>query len=146
MAEFSSRIPTSTSPEQQEQALRVAVRIAQALDEANCEDIVVLDLRRLSQVTDYMVIASGTSDRQMRTAGVRCEEAAEELGESTFRKQSDSGDTWIVLDFVDVVTHVFEPVARAHYDLELLWGDAPRVEWTPNRPNPGARRGGAADA
>jgi len=144
MAETPQRISTSTPPEQQELALRLVVRLAQALDEANCDDIAVLDVRRLSQVTDYMVIATGTSDRQMDTAGVRCEEAAEELGESIFRKQSDTTGTWIVLDFVDVVAHIFEPATRAHYDLELLWGDAPRVEWTPIRPGPGARRGGAA--
>jgi ribosome-associated protein len=120
---------TRSDPDAQARARALATAIATALDEANCEDIVVLDVRDLSQVADYFVIASGTSERQMRTAGRKAEETAEELGESVFRSHSDAATTWVALDLVDVVVHIFEPTARGHYDLEMLWGDADRVEW-----------------
>ncbi|RMH30297.1 MAG: RsfS/YbeB/iojap family protein, partial [Planctomycetota bacterium] len=64
----------------QDPARRVALAAAEGLDEARCEDITVIDVRGLSQVTDYIVIASGTSDRQMRTAADKAQEAVEALG------------------------------------------------------------------
>ncbi|MEC9373783.1 MAG: ribosome silencing factor [Planctomycetota bacterium] len=143
-----SQAPThsETSPEEQERARKVALAIATALDESNCEDILVLDVRRLSQVTDFLVIASGASDRQMRTAARKAEEAAEELGDGLFRQNADTATTWVVLDFVNVVAHIFEPTVRGYYDLEMLWGDAERLEWPRadqrkrrNGPPPGAR-------
>lgn len=112
-------------------AERLAVAAARGLDEAKCEDILIIDVRDLSQVTDYIVIGSGTSDRQMRTAIDKAEDMAKNLGQDVFRSAKDPSAIWIVLDFVDVVVHVFEPVARAHYDLEMLWGDGPRVDWRP---------------
>lgn len=119
-------------------AERAAVAAARGLDEARCEDIAVIDVRRISQVTDFIVIGSGTSDRQMRTAADKAQESVEALGEQTFRSSRDPSSTWIVLDFVDVVVHIFEPAARAHYDLEMLWGDGPRIDWRPPGVN-GAR-------
>jgi len=121
----------------QDPARRVALAAAEGLDEARCEDITVIDVRGLSQVTDYIVIASGTSDRQMRTAADKAQEAVEALGVETFRSARDPSSTWIVLDFVDVVVHVFEPATRAHYDLEMLWGDGPRVPWSPRKAGAG---------
>lgn len=110
-------------------ARRIAIAAARGLDEAKCEDIVVIDVRGISQVTDFIVIGSGASDRQMRTAIHKAEDAVKELGESVFRSAKDPSSTWIVLDFVDVVVHVFEPGMRAHYDLEMLWGDGAKVDW-----------------
>ena len=112
---------------------RVAIAAARGLDGARCEDVAIIDVRGLSQVTDYIVIGSGTSDRQMRTAADKAQEAVEALGAETFRSTRDPSSTWIVLDFVDVVVHIFEPATRAHYDIEMLWGDGPRVPWTPER-------------
>ncbi len=105
----------------------MAVAIARALDEAKCEDIRVLDVRGLSQVTDYLVLASSTSERQSRTAVAKAAERAKELGATVFRQQDDP--VWALLDLVDVVAHVFEPAARQHYALELLWGEGERVPW-----------------
>lgn len=121
----------STEPDADDSARRVAVAAAQGLDEARCEDILIIDVRAISQVTNYIVIGSGTSERQMRTAIHRAEDFVKELGEEVFRSARDPSSTWIVLDFIDVVVHVFEPAARAHYDLEMLWGDGPRVQWRP---------------
>lgn len=113
----------------EDSARRVAIAAARGLDEAKCDEIVVIDVRDVSQVTDYIVIGSGTSERQMRTAVHRAEDAVKELGEDVFRSAKDPSSTWMVLDFVDVVVHVFEPGMRSHYDLEMLWGDGARIDW-----------------
>jgi ribosome-associated protein len=106
-----------------------AIHAARLVRDDKCEDVVVLDVRNLSQVTDYIVIASGTSDRQMRSTLTHVEDLGEERGFAAFRSSQDERATWLLADFVDVVVHVFEPNARAHYDLEMLWGDASRVLW-----------------
>jgi ribosome-associated protein len=110
--------------------LSFAQAAGRSLEGNKCQDVLVLDLRGRSQVTDFFVIASGTSDRQMHSAAEHVVEMAEGLGESLFRSNLDEAKTtWLVLDFVDVVVHVFMPEARLYYDLEMLWGDAPRVEF-----------------
>ena len=122
-----------------------AVEAARLLHDDRCEDIVVLDVRELSQVCDYLVVASGTSDRQMSSAADDVAEVAEALETPVLRRSQDPRATWIVLDSMDVVVHIFEPQTRAHYDLELLWGDAPHVEW--RRPEERSRdRAGLGDA
>jgi ribosome-associated protein len=106
-----------------------AIDVARMLADDRCEDVQVLDVTGLSQVSDFIIIASGTSDRQMRSAGDDAEKVGETHGWKSFRRHDDERTTWIVVDFVDVVVHVFEPNTRAHYDLEMLWADAPRIEW-----------------
>lgn len=106
-----------------------AVQAARMLHDDRCEDVIVLDVRELSQVCDYLVLASGTSDRQISSAADDVAEMAEQMQTPVLRRNQDPRATWIVLDTLDVVVHVFEPQVRAHYDLELLWGDAPHVEW-----------------
>ena len=107
-----------------------AIDAARALHDDKCSDVVVLDVRGRSQVTDFLVIGSGTSDRQMKSAG----EDVAELGEARgflpiHHNLRESRTDWRVIDLVDVVVHVFEPNTRAFYDLEMMWGDAARVEW-----------------
>lgn len=104
-----------------------AVEAAQSLMGDRCEDVIVLDVRELSPVTDYIVIGTGTSDRQMAAALSHVEDLGEERGFVRFGKHADERATWLLADFVDVVVHLFEPNARAHYDLEMLWGDAARL-------------------
>jgi ribosome-associated protein len=106
-----------------------AVDAARLLSDNKCQDIVLLDVTSLSQVSDYLIVGSGTSDRQMRSTADDVIELAAKQGSSAFRKDVDDRTTWIVVDFVDVVVHIFEPNTRAHYDLEMLWQDAPRLEW-----------------
>lgn len=118
-------------PAQSEQARAFAIDAARVLRDDKCDNVVVLDLRGLSQVTDFFVIASGTSDRQMRSAGQHVEDLGRESHDMTAIHQNlrENDPTWVVLDFVDVIVHVFEPETRMLYDLEMLWGDAPRVKW-----------------
>lgn len=128
-------LPTRTKPKGQppdrgEQARAFACAAAASLEGNKCQDVLVLDLRGRSQITDFFVIASGSSDRQMHSAAEHVAELAEGLDEALYRSNLDeSRANWIVLDFVDVVVHVFMPESRRYYDLEMLWGDAPRVEW-----------------
>jgi ribosome-associated protein len=88
-----------------------------------------LDVRGRSQVCEYMVVANGTSDRQMRSVADSLKQLGAELGMDRWKRDRDSGGTWIVADFVDVVVHLFEPGQRAWYDLDGLWADAERVTW-----------------
>lgn len=117
-------------PTRESAARSLAIEIARLLRDDKCTDIVVLDLRGISQATDYFIVASGTSQRQMRSAGLHAEELARERESKPISHNLAEKDAnWFVLDFVDVVVHIFEPETRAFYDLEMLWGDADHVEW-----------------
>jgi ribosome-associated protein len=112
-----------------EAARRFAIEAARTLSDDHCEDVVVLELNDLSPLSDFIVIASGTSDRQMRGSADDVEKVGAKMGYSALRRSVDERTTWLLVDFADVVVHVFEPNTRAFYDLEMLWGDAPRVAW-----------------
>jgi ribosome-associated protein len=104
-----------------------ALSAAKVAAERHCSDITVLDLRGKSPATDYFVIATGTSDRQMRTVADEVCEAAREQGLKRFGRAGYEQARWILLDFVDVVIHIFDSEYRDYYDLELLWGDAEKL-------------------
>jgi ribosome-associated protein len=105
------------------------VAAARLAAHTRCRDVSVLDLGRLWPVADFFVVATGTSQRQMRSVCDEVEEIASGIGSKAYSRSGYEGHTWIVLDFVDVVVHLFSPEARAYYDLDSLWGDAPRVQW-----------------
>ncbi|HZR15782.1 MAG TPA: ribosome silencing factor [Verrucomicrobiae bacterium] len=92
------------------------------------EDIAILDVRDLSSVTDYFVLASGTSEPHLRAI---VDELTEKLrDEHGLRPRAVDGTfqaAWVVLDFFDVIVHVMRQDVRERYDLETLWGDAPRI-------------------
>ncbi len=106
-----------------------AIEVARLVQDDKCEDVLVLDVRKLSQVSDYIVIATGTSDRQIKSVQHHAIELGEEQGNPVFGASGDEASTWVIADFVDVVLHLFEPNTRAYYDLETLWGDAARIAW-----------------
>ena len=105
-----------------------AVDLAQACLLDKCTDVVVRDVGGVSQVCDYIVIASGTSERQMRSVAQALEDLGKARSQPPFRSDRDTGTTWIVVDFVDVVVHLFEPEQREYYDLESLWADGKPVD------------------
>ncbi|HEY3243102.1 MAG TPA: ribosome silencing factor [Phycisphaerae bacterium] len=109
--------------------LEFAIEAARIAEENKAEEVTVMDLRGLSSVTDFFVICSGTSDRQMRAVSDRITEYARTLGDAPLSVTGYESANWILLDFFDVVVHIFTSPARRYYDLELLWGDAPRIEW-----------------
>jgi ribosome-associated protein len=110
-------------------ARELAVQAARIADVSNCENIVVLDLRGLSPVTDYFVIGTGASGRQMRSTAEDVMEFGKSIEQKVWHHAGLNGSDWIVLDFVDVVVHLFDAAHRQYYDLEMMWGDCPRVTW-----------------
>jgi ribosome-associated protein len=106
-----------------------AVLAANLLNDRHCEDVRLIDVRGLSQVCDYVLVASGTSNRQMRSVADELATLGDEHAHRAFRTSSDTAATWIVVDFIDLVVHLFEPTTRAYYDLESLWSDGEMVGW-----------------
>ncbi len=117
-----------------ESALRLAIDAARIASDSRSADLVVLDLRGVSPVTDYFVIGTGTSGRQMRSVAEEIIAHGKRVGERVWKSAGLDSGTWIVLDFVDVVVHLFDREQRSYYDLELIWGEAPRVDWQRERP------------
>ena len=111
------------------EARAFALAAAKVAAARRCSDIVVLDLKGKSPATDYFVIATGISDRQMRTVADEICQAAKKQGLQRFGRAGYEQARWILLDFIDVVIHIFDSEYREYYDLELLWGDAKRIDY-----------------
>ena len=107
----------------------VAVAAARAAATKQGADIAILDVHELIVITDFFVIASGSSDRQVKTIVDEVEKAVRERGVRPVRREGETENRWVLLDYVDVVVHVFAEEERDYYDLERLWRDAPRVTW-----------------
>ena len=105
---------------------KLALLCREFADNKKAENILVLDVQKVSSVTDFFVIASGTSDAHVR--GI-AEHVMERLGRRGHRTHhvEGLGGRWVLLDFVDFVIHLFHPETRAFYQLERLWGDAPEL-------------------
>lgn len=110
-------------------ALARARRIAEVAAEKKGEDILVLDLRELTLVTDYFVICTGTTTIQIKAIAEAVEEAMSQEGCHPLGREGLEDGRWVLLDYGDVVVHLFAPEERKYYKLERLWGDAERVEW-----------------
>lgn len=116
----------SSTPRTADQA-RLAAR---ACLDNKANDVVLLDLHGVTDMTDYFVIASGTSDTHVRSIA---EHVVAEMAAAGIRARAAEGAAhgrWVVLDFVDFVVHVFHPSLRSFYQLERLWGDAPALALT----------------
>ena len=118
---------TSTQPS----STQVAIAAARAAADKQATDIVVLDVRATLVITDLFVICTAGNPRQLKTVIEAIEERIRELGERPARREGDPDAGWWLLDYVDVVVHVFAPEQRDYYDLERLWRDAPTVDWQP---------------
>ena len=110
-------------------ARKFAIEAALLASNTKCHNVVVLDVSGVSPVTDFFVIASGTSPRQMRTVCEEIEETGEPDGFKAISRAGYEGANWILTDFVDVVIHLFSEEARLFYDLDNLWADGKRVDW-----------------
>ena len=120
----------SSAPEAEDIPLEV-VRAAELALDRKAEEVMALDLRGISSATDFFVLATGNSDIQVRAIA---EHIMEELVKSGVRPLHVEGldrARWVLMDFVDFVVHVFHPLAREFYQLELLWGDAPTRVFVP---------------
>lgn len=106
-----------------------ALKIARIANEKKGEDIVVLDVRKVCNFTDYFVLGTGQTTLHLRAI---CEEVNKKLRESEvvlFGSDGLAANSWCVMDYGDVLFHCFTEEARQYYDLERLWGDAPQIEW-----------------
>lgn len=114
-----------------DRSLHLALAAARTSAENKARDILVLDTRKVTPLFDYLVLASGTSRRQLHAISEDIDNRLEK--DMQDRRMSISGyeeSRWIVLDYGSIVVHLFDEETRAYYDLEGLWGDAPRIDLT----------------
>jgi ribosome-associated protein len=100
---------------------------ATALDEKQARDVTLLDVHGLTTITDYMMLATGGSPPQLKAMGTAVQQALKKHAILAYRTAGAPDSGWLVLDFVDVVIHLFSPQARAYYAIETLWEKAKRV-------------------
>ena len=96
--------------------------------EKKARDLVVLEVRELTSIADYFIICSGSSDRQVQSIAQGIEENLSEAGHSLLSVEGANRGHWVLMDFSDVIVHIFYEPVREFYDLDGLWGHAPRVE------------------
>lgn len=103
---------------------KLAEKIAELILKKKGEDIKILDLRKLTSVTDFFVICSSSSDVQNKAIADFLIEETKKIGQKPWHNEGYSNLSWVLLDFVDVVVHIFLTESRKFYNLEGLWGDA----------------------
>ena len=114
---------------QAEQGLALARRVASIADDYRGKDTLVLDMTKITPIVDYFVLTTGTSKRQMQAIAEEVDRVLKSDGSTRIGREGYESNAWILLDYGDVVLHVFTPEARELYDLEHLWADAAHVEW-----------------
>jgi ribosome-associated protein len=96
--------------------------------EKKAYDLVLMEVRGVTSIADYFIICSGRSDRQVQSIAQGIEENLGQMGISPLSVEGISRGQWVLMDFSDVIVHIFYQPIREFYDLEELWGHAPRVE------------------
>ena len=117
--------PRPKRPERPDSGPELAAALA-ACGERKAVDGVVLDLRGLTDATDHFVVVSGTSETHVRAIAEHVIETLRGRGSRAHHVEGLSAGRWVLLDYLDFVVHVFQPALREFYQLERLWGDAPR--------------------
>jgi ribosome-associated protein len=110
-------------------ALDRACLCARVAADNKARDIVVLDMRGVTPLYDFFVLATGNSRRQIHTITEEIDANLRHSGDLRLSVEGYEGSKWVVQDYGDVVVHVFAPDAREYYAIEDLWADVPRVEW-----------------
>jgi ribosome-associated protein len=105
-----------------------ARRIAEAALDRKAQDLVALDVRELTSFADTFLLVSGTSDRHVRSIADAIADALAARGEKPLGIEGSEEARWVLMDFGDVIVHVFQREVREHYSLERLWSDAPTLE------------------
>jgi ribosome-associated protein len=120
----------------------LAKKIAQLTLTKKAANVIILDLRKITDIADFFVVCSADSDTQVKAVADAVTEGTEKLGMPVWRSEGMSQRQWVLLDYVDVVAHIFHRDARRFYGLEKLWGDAKSeaVEDTPAKPKQPTRR------
>ena len=122
MAGYNARVPGGNT-------LQFAIELARIAHDHKTEGLIALDLRGINAVTDFTVIGTGTSERQIRAVAEHVIEYGKRVGQRPYGYCGYENAAWVIVDFVDVVFHLFAKPYRDYYDLELLWGDVPRIAW-----------------
>ncbi|MEM7795604.1 MAG: ribosome silencing factor [Cyanobacteria bacterium P01_C01_bin.118] len=121
--------------ETDEQALALAMAIANAADDRKAEDITILQVGDASYLADYFVIATGFTNVQVRAIARSIESTLEDdHGRSPLRTEGTEEGKWVIYDYGEVIAHIFQPREREYYDLEAFWGHVKRVEFIPTPP------------
>jgi len=110
------------------QPKKLAKLIRHLCDEKKGIDPIVFDVRKISDVTNYYVIVSGSSSPQVQALADNIAKGTKKEKDAPIHVEKDRESRWIVIDHGDVVTHVFHSETRVYYNLERLWGDAPQIE------------------
>ncbi len=124
-AEDGSRLPQV--PPEKADAYRLANRISRLMLEKKAEKVAILDVGKLTGVMDYFVIASGMADIHIQAITDHILDTLTKEGEKPHHVEGAQAYKWVLIDFIDVVVHIFENETRSFYDLERLWGDAPVI-------------------
>jgi ribosome-associated protein len=112
-----------------EAAVDRAVLCARVAEDNKARDILVLDMRGITPLYDFFVLATGNSRRQIHTLAEEIDAELRAAGESRLSIEGYEASKWVVQDYGDLVVHLFDPDTRAYYGLEDLWADAPRLDW-----------------
>ncbi|MDB4891186.1 MAG: iojap-like protein [Gemmatimonadetes bacterium] len=124
-------MPASAVRQSEAQITELAQRAAAILIDRKANDVVLLSLKGVSDMTDYFLIASGTSDTHVRSLGNSVmEDMKKQVGQTAHHVEGLSQGRWVLLDYVDFVVHVFHPTLRNFYQIERLWADAQVVPLT----------------
>ena len=107
-----------------------AIKIAQALSDKLAQDIKVIEINDVTVLADYMVIATGRSSTQVKALADEVEYQLSELGIPVHHIEGHRSDSWILLDYIDIIVNVFNDEARNFYDLERLWQDGKEIDLT----------------
>jgi ribosome-associated protein len=106
-----------------------ALLCARVAEDNKGQDVAVLDMRGITSLYDFFVLANGVSRRQIHTITEEIDAAMRAEGEKRLSIEGFEASRWVVQDYGDIVVHVFDPETRAYYALEELWADAPHVDW-----------------
>ncbi len=124
-------MPASATKQSEAEITELAQRAAAILLDRKANDVVLLNLKGVSDMTDYFLIASGTSDTHVRSLGNSVlEDMKKQVGQTAHHVEGLSQGRWVLLDYVDFVVHVFHPTLRNFYQIERLWADAQVVPLT----------------
>ena len=110
----------------------IAILCARIADAKKAEDILIFDVRRLTFITDFFVICNGSNKRQLQSIASEIESKLHNHGIHGIGIEGYTNGRWILMDYGGVVLHLFDREMRHFYDLELLWGDAPKLLWKPD--------------
>lgn len=126
----SNKDPAGKRSSRSSLALERAVRAAQAAEETRGRDVLVLDMRKLTTLFDYFILATGASRRQLHAMSEQIDQVLQtEMGDRRIGLEGYEESRWIVMDYGDVVVHLFDEETRSYYALEELWAQAKRVPW-----------------